>query len=104
MPGTGAPTRGCESPIGQKGDAAHPFEQLGHVFEHWFADLKLNIAFLSDNFPGERERPVAVRERDAQNLERLGPNETTIKDDRDLAPSPGTQHLLDQRRSRVYGS
>jgi hypothetical protein len=43
-----------------------------------------------------RKGAVAVGERDAQDLERLGSNETSIKDDRNLTPSPGGEHLLDQ--------
>ena len=67
------------------------------MFEHRLADLKLNVPFISDDFPGQGQRAVTMGERDTQDLECLVANKTAIAHDRDLSASPGLEHFFNQR-------
>jgi hypothetical protein len=83
----------AEATVGEEGHAAGALEQLRDVIEHGIAHLQFDVAFAGANFPGERERAVTVREREAQDLERFVSNEAAIQHDGDLAASPGLQHV-----------
>src|SRR5262249_21300320 len=74
--------------IGQKGHASGARKQLGNMVQHGFTDRQFYQAGTRDYFPSQRQRTVAVRERDAQHLECLTIDEATIQHDRDLAADP----------------
>lgn len=81
-------------------------EQVSHIPEHAFTHGDLNIAFARDYLPGQGQRAVAVRERQAEHLERLVANEAAIEHDRHLAPAPRCQDVTDDRvieRTRLDG-
>jgi hypothetical protein len=87
--------------ITQEGHPAGLLEQCGDVIEHGIAHVQFDVALVRHHFPSQRQRAVAMREGDAQHLERFVPDKTAIEHDRHLTTSPGLEHLGDEWRIEI---